>query len=208
MSLPGPHLEHLTALANAIPSVDPATGRHLHRATCLTALLCDLRGLQVDDPEREVLGLAARLQGLGKLLIPDAILDRQGPLSDADWVVLRRHPEYAVAIIRQVPAFAPAAGLVLARYERWDGAGYPRGLAGYAIPWGARVLAVAGSMDAMSAPRAHRAARDPHAVMEQLASGRGTQFDPRLVDLVLAHRDTVAAVLREGCPHARNAAAA
>jgi hypothetical protein len=63
VTLPGPHLEHLTALANAIPSVDPATGHHLHRATCLTALLCDLRGLKADDPEREVLGLAARLQG-------------------------------------------------------------------------------------------------------------------------------------------------
>lgn len=208
MTQPGFQVEHLTALANAIPSVDPTTGRHLHRATCLTALLCDLRGLKADDPEREALGLAARLQGLGKLLIPDEILDRQGPLSDEDWIVLRRHPEYAVAIIRQVPAFAPAAGLVLARYERWDGSGYPRGLAGYAIPWGARVLAVAGSMDAMSAPRAHRAARDAQAVLDQLAEGRGTQFDPKLVDLVLAHQDTVAGVLRDGCPHASDAAAA
>ena len=190
------------ALANAIPSRDPRTDAHLHRTSCLTVVLAEALGLLATEPTAERLALAARLQGLGKLMISDTILDKTEPLGAEDWAALRQHPEFAAAIIRQVPSFAPVAEIVEARYEWWDGSGYPRGLRGDAIPWEARVLAVAGSLDAMTATRAYRAAHSPAEAMAELQRGRGSQFDPAIVDRAIAIGETLTAVLTGRCPHA------
>lgn len=194
--------EQFAALVNAIPSRDARTGIHLHRASCLTFVLAEALDLDASDPMPERLALAARLQGLGKLLIPDAILDKTDPLDAEDWAVLRQHPEFAVALIRQVPTFASVAEIVEARYEWWDGTGYPRGLRGAAILWEARVLAVAGSLDAMSTARAYREALKPDEAFAELQRGRGRQFDPGLVELAASNRAILTGVLMGICPHA------
>ena len=193
------------ALANAIPSLDAHTGAHLHHASCLAEVVATACGVAPDDPLRAQLALAARLQGLGKLMIPDEILDKPAALSAEDWREVRRHPEFAASLIRAVPSLASAADIVLARYEWWDGSGYPHALAGAAIPWSARLLAVAGSIDAMAARRAYRDARAPLAILQQLQQGRGSQFDPTIVDGVTEAFDQVTDVLQQGCSHGAGA---
>ncbi len=194
---------HFASLANAIPSIDPRTGAHLHRAACLAHAVIDLVGLSQADPLAERILLAARLQTLGKLAIPDEILDKPGPLSAEDWNTLRHHPRFAFELLRQVPSLEPAAAVVLGRYERWDGSGHPSGLARDAIPWASRVLAIAGSIDAMASSRPYRAALSPSEVLLELQRGRATQFDPGLVDQVLADPSQIEAILTDGCVHAR-----
>ena len=191
----------LVALAAVFPSRDPRTGAHLQRVACLTKTLADLMALPAANPLRDQLDLAARLQDIGKIGIDDAILDKPGPLSRAEWAAVRQYPRLGARLIRQVPTLAPAADLVLAGRERWDGAGYPSGLRGEAIPWGARLLALAGSIEAMASVRPYRAALAPPAIRAELIRASGTQFDPTLVTVVVAGFAAITNVLRNGCPH-------
>jgi HD-GYP domain-containing protein (c-di-GMP phosphodiesterase class II) len=192
---------HFASIVNAIPSTDPQTGLHLHRATCLAHVVLDVVGLPSGDPGRAQVLLAARFQSIGKLAIPDEILDKPGRLSEQDWQRLRQHPRFAADLLQQVPSLAPAAEVVIARYERWDGAGYPAGLRGEAIPWSARALAIAGSIDAMSMDRPYRAAMAASEVVAELDRDRGRQFDPVLVEQVLHEATGLVDVLENGCSH-------
>ena len=138
-----------------------------------------------------------------KLCLPIAILDKPGPLSAEEWQVVQRHPIFAADAIRQVPTFAQVAEIVLARYEHWDGSGYPHGLSGHRISWAARAPAVAGSIDAMCEPRPYRLARTVRDVLRELRDGSESQFDPHIVMQIEANANAHAltTLLRDGCPH-------
>jgi two-component system, cell cycle response regulator len=130
----------------------------------------------------ELLRQVAELHDVGKMAIPDAILLKTGPLDDDDWVFVRRHTLTGEWILSAAPALATVAKLVRSTHERWDGGGYPDGLAGERIPIEARIVAVSEAYAAMRADRPYRAALTHEDALAELRTNAGTQFDPAVVD--------------------------
>jgi HD-GYP domain-containing protein (c-di-GMP phosphodiesterase class II) len=139
------------------------------------------RRMGLDLPELDVLVRAAELQDIGRLAIPESILTKAEPLTDAEWELVRRHPAVGERILRAAPALAPVARIVRSSYERFDGSGYPDGLRGEEIPLGSRIIAVCVAFEAMTSPRPYRPARSAAAAFEELCRCIGTQFDPVVV---------------------------
>ena len=125
---------------------------------------------------------AAELHDIGKIAVPDAILDKPGPLDPVEWSFMRRHPLIGERILLAAPALRPVARLVRSSHERWDGGGYPDGLSGDEIPLGARVVAVCDAFNAMTSDRPYRESVDKSDAIEELRTCAGTQFDPMVVD--------------------------
>jgi two-component system cell cycle response regulator len=177
------------ALAALVAARDSCAGAHMQEVGALAlqvALACGLKAA-----EAHMLGLAGRLHDIGKVAVPDAILHRAGPLSEAEWAIIRTHPAVGAQVIECIPALRPIAPLVRAHHERWDGAGYPDQLAGAAIPFGARVLAAVDAYAAITIDRPYRRAQSPARAMAELRRHSGAQFDPTVVealDRVLAMR--------------------
>jgi two-component system, cell cycle response regulator len=125
---------------------------------------------------------AAELHDVGKIAVPDAILDKPGPLDPVEWSFMRRHPLIGERILLAAPALRPVARLVRSSHERWDGGGYPDGLSGNEIPLGARVVAVCDAFDAMTTQRPYRDSVSESDAIEELRRCAGTQFDPMVVN--------------------------
>ena len=158
---------------------DPELGTHLGDVAELAERVA--RSLGLSDEEVQQVRLAAELHDVGKIAIPDEILTKPGPLTDNEWEFMRRHTVIGERIITAAPGLAPVAAMVRSSHERWDGAGYPDGLAGEAIPLGARIVAVCDAFDAMTKERAYSAGMDGDAALAELRRCAGTQFDPRVV---------------------------
>jgi two-component system cell cycle response regulator len=126
-------------------------------------------------------GDAARLHDIGKLGIPDAILSKPGPLDADEWEFMRRHTLIGQRIVAAAPGLRPVAGLVRSSHERFDGGGYPDGLAGDEIPLGARIIAVCDAFDAMTSERSYQGARSAAEAIAELERCAGAQFDPDVV---------------------------
>jgi len=124
---------------------------------------------------------AAELHDVGKVAIPDAILNKAGPLDEAEWSFMRRHTIIGERILLSAPALRPVARLVRSSHERWDGGGYPDGLAQEEIPLGARIVAVCDAFDAMTTDRPYRRRVSDAAALAELRGNAGTQFDPQVV---------------------------
>ncbi len=128
------------------------------------------------------LELAARLHDVGKRAVPQAILSKPGPLTDVEWAVMRRHPEWGSEMLADVPGLEPVAQAVHAHHEHWDGKGYPQGLAGPDIPFASRIVAVCDAFSAMTTERPYRGARTVVEALAELRRCADTQFDPALVE--------------------------
>jgi HD-GYP domain-containing protein (c-di-GMP phosphodiesterase class II) len=131
----------------------------------------------------------AELHDVGKVAVPEAILRKPGKLDEAEWQVMRQHTIVGERILAAAPALRPVARLVRSSHERWDGTGYPDGLAGEQIPLGARIITVCDAFDAMRQARPYAASMSESDALAELRRCAGTQFDPRVVDafaLVLA----------------------
>jgi HD-GYP domain-containing protein (c-di-GMP phosphodiesterase class II) len=128
----------------------------------------------------ELTRLAASLHDLGKLAIPEEILRKPGPLTGPERLVLERHPQIGHRMLESL-GVDPVADWVLHHHERWDGAGYPDGLAGEAIPLGARIIFVADAFDAMTSDRVYQSRLSTEEALAELERCAGTQFDPELV---------------------------
>ena len=135
----------------------------------------------LDAELRETVARAAELHDVGKVAVPDAILTKPGPLNEAEEAVMRRHAVIGAAIVASAPALKGAAALVRASHERWDGRGYPDGLAGHEIPLGARIVSVCDAFSAMRQERPYGAVLDEEEALDELRRGAGSQFDPALV---------------------------
>ncbi|HXX21536.1 MAG TPA: HD domain-containing phosphohydrolase [Terriglobia bacterium] len=131
------------------------------------------------------LGHAALLHDIGKIAVADAILLKPGKLTEEEWVQMRRHVMAGVQILNRIPFLKPAAPIVQHHHERYDGKGYPHGVAGEQIPLGARLFALADTLDAMTSDRAYRKALGLSEVRAEVARHRGWQFDPQIADLFL-----------------------
>jgi two-component system cell cycle response regulator len=166
-------------LLRALAERHPELGTHAE-TVALAADTAEALGLPADEVEQ--VRHASELHDVGKVAIPDAILGKPGPLTAEEWEFVHRHPVIGERIILAAPALARVATLVRASHERWDGAGYPDGLANERIPVGARIVAVADAFAAMTAGRPYRARRTAAEALDELRRHAGTQFDPVVVD--------------------------
>ena len=162
---------------------DYITEGHSQRLQNMCAQLGEAAGLsslRLDD-----LRLLAKFHDIGKIGIPDQVLFKAGPLTSEEWVQMRRHSEIGSRIARHIPDLSAIAGLILHHHERWDGKGYPLGLAGGDIPLESRILALADAYDAMTNDRPYRKALSHEAALSEIRNNRGIMFDPGLTDLFL-----------------------
>ena len=166
-------------LAGTLSERDPQLGTHLQDVAQLASLV----GVQVGmrPAEVEELRQAAQLHDLGKMAIPDRILDKAGALDPAEWDFIRQHPVIGERIILRAPSLRAAASTVRASHEYFDGNGYPDGLAGTAIPLAARIVAVCDAFAAMIGTRPYRSKLSASDALAELARCAGTQFDPGIV---------------------------
>jgi diguanylate cyclase (GGDEF)-like protein/putative nucleotidyltransferase with HDIG domain len=166
------------SLAKAVDARDTYTGSHSERVADLAARVATRLGL--DAEQVELTRLAASLHDLGKLAIPEELLRKPGTLTDSERLVLERHPQIGFRMLDSL-GVDPVADLVLHHHERWDGAGYPDGLRGDQIPFGARIIFVTDAYDAMTSDRIYRPKRSSKAALAELERCAGTQFDPGIV---------------------------
>jgi putative nucleotidyltransferase with HDIG domain len=174
-------LATIQALAQAVEVRDTVTGRHLHRVTDLARAM-----MEEIDPHlarNEEVGFGFMLHDIGKIGVPDAVLNKPGPLGDGEWEVMRRHPELGVKIVEPIGFSETATEIILSHHERWDGAGYPKGLEKEEIPLTARAFAIADAYDAMTTDRPYRAAVPKDHALEVISEDAGTHYDPEVVDV-------------------------
>ena len=169
------------ALVAVLKECQPALDGHLSEVARLArdvGARMGMRPAELDDVTR-----AAQLHDIGKVAVPDDILDKHGPLDEAEWDFVRQHTLVGDRILSAAPAMSYVAEVVRASHERFDGAGYPDGLAGAAIPLGARIVAVCDAYHAMTGGRPYRAAIEPEQAADELRRCSGAQFDPEVVEV-------------------------
>ncbi|HEX9682254.1 MAG TPA: HD domain-containing phosphohydrolase [Acidimicrobiales bacterium] len=191
--------EMVRRLAAAAESRDLETAEHLDRMSRLSGFVAQLIGLE--SRHCELIRLAAPMHDVGKLGVPDWVLNHDGPLDDEQWAEMRRHPELGHRILAgsKAPLIQCAATIALTHHERWDGTGYPRGLAGTDIPIEGRIVAIADVFDALCSARRYKPAYGLTQSLEIMVAERGTHFDPDLLDAFVATGDRLGAV-RAGEP--------
>jgi HD-GYP domain-containing protein (c-di-GMP phosphodiesterase class II) len=167
------------SLASLLDLRDGYTGQHSTSVVARCAQVA--RRMGVTGDELEHLRIAAHLHDLGKIGVPDEILHKPGPLDATEWSIMREHPVWGARALESVPGFRAAARAVRGHHERWDGGGYPDGLAGEAIPVAARIIAACDAYEAMTSTRPYRPALAVTEARERLVSGTGSQFDPAAV---------------------------
>ena len=144
------------------------------------------RALGVGESELVHLRRGALLHDIGKMGIPDGVLLKPGPLTEAEWAIMRKHPEYAHEMLAPIAYLRPALDIPYCHHENWDGTGYPRALKGEAIPLAARLFAVVDVWDALTSDRLYRAAWPRAKARAYLRGQAGNRFEPRIVEMFLA----------------------
>jgi putative nucleotidyltransferase with HDIG domain len=171
----------LRSLVAALDARDSETGGHSSRVADLTAAIAEEMGISRDTEEGKIIAWGALLHDVGKIAVPDAILRKPGKLDEAEWVEMRSHARAGFDIVKGVEFLAPAAEIVLAHHERFDGGGYPRGLAGEEVPLGARIFMIADTFDAITSKRPYKEAIPAEEALAEILRHSGTQFDPAAV---------------------------
>jgi ribonuclease P protein subunit RPR2 len=189
------YMATVRALSNAVEARDAYTGKHADRVNAYGLELARRAGLDVvGRPELE---FGFLLHDVGKVAVPDAILFKTGPLTEDERALIAQHPVTGAEILRDVTFLGDGIDVVRHHHERWDGGGYPDGLAGEAIPLPARVFAVADTLDALTSDRPYRDAVGWDVAREIVHDAAGTQFDPAVVAAYDAIADAVFTALAE-----------
>jgi HD-GYP domain-containing protein (c-di-GMP phosphodiesterase class II) len=176
-------LSAVDALVSAVASRDSYMYEHLRKVNTYAVALAEAIGLSPDQVAN--VSTAALRHDIGKIGIPDKVLNKKGRLNEEDWKAVKTHPELGANLFRLIPRLAPCVNIVLYHHERWDGDGYPKGLKGEDIPIEARILAVADSFDAMTSAQPYRPAFSLEETIKELRKGAGSQFDPKLVEVFI-----------------------
>ena len=179
------NMRTIEALALAIEAKDHTTHRHLQRVRTYAVEMAKVIGLPPD--EIEALRAAALLHDIGKLAVPEHIINKPGKLTPEEFEKMKVHPLVGAEILDRVAFPYPVAPIVRSHHEKWDGSGYPAGLAGEEIPIGARILAVVDCLDALASDRQYRPAMPLDEAMRKVKERAGTWFDPKLVELMERH---------------------
>jgi diguanylate cyclase (GGDEF)-like protein len=176
-------LSAIYALVSTVEAKDPYTYGHSRKVNTYAVALAEAIGLSPEEVSR--VSTAALLHDIGKIGIPDKILNKKGKLNRADWEAIKTHPRLGAIIVGNVPNLVPCVSSILHHHERWDGSGYPEGLKGEEISMEARILAIADSFEAMSSARPYRPALCSEKILKELRNGTGSQFDPELVKVFI-----------------------
>ena len=182
----GPEIEDATvrSLARTIEARDAHTGSHVERVHRYSVDLA--RALDLPESDVHRIGTGAMLHDLGKIGIPDVVLNKRSSLTEVEQAEMRRHPLIGADLLAGNPILEPARDAVLFHHERWDGSGYPYGRRRHEIPLDGRIVAVADAFDAMTADRPYRGQLSVSRAMDELLRGSGSQFDPTLVRAFLS----------------------
>lgn len=176
----------LRSLVAALDARDSETAGHSERVADLTMAIATEMGIPADTDDWRNMSWGSLLHDVGKIAVPDHILRKPGPLTPEEWDAMRTHAKTGSEILRSVDFLIPASDIVLAHHERFDGGGYPRGLAGEEIPLGARIFMIADSFDAMTSDRTYRSAMPAEEALAEILRHSGSQFDPAAVRAFLA----------------------
>lgn len=173
-------IEMTESLAAALESRDGTTGAHINRTQELVESIA--HRLDLDAATIRSARFAAALHDIGKIGVPDAILNKPGKLDDKEWKIMHRHPTTGARILAGISGFEQVAAAVESHHERFDGKGYPKGISGEDIPVEARIISVVDAFDAMTNDRPYRKAMSRNEALAELARETGAQFDPMIVD--------------------------
>jgi HD-GYP domain-containing protein (c-di-GMP phosphodiesterase class II) len=171
----------LCALVQLLDLKDLTTGVHSSRLTTWAIMIAKLLGLSAEETRQ--VEIAAVLHDLGKIGIPDEILKKPGKLTHDEETIMRKHPEYGWAVLKNIPGCQQASLLILHHHEMWHGGGYPAGLKGEDIPLGARIVSLTDAFDAMTTDRCYRKGMSTDKALSILERFAGTQFDPEIVPI-------------------------
>jgi diguanylate cyclase (GGDEF)-like protein/putative nucleotidyltransferase with HDIG domain len=180
-----PQRDAIEALAVALLERDRYTGEHSEAVIEMSGSVARNLGLGAAEVDR--VKSAALLHDIGKVAIPDEILHKPGPLTDAEWKLMKEHPVIGERILRVLPGLGSVARIVRHEHERWDGGGYPDGLVGQEIPLGSRIIIAADTYHAITSDRPYRAARSHSEAIEELTRCAGSQFDPTVTQALIGH---------------------
>lgn len=178
----------LDGMISALDYRDTETQWHSRRVSLYSRRIAEQCGIQ--GAELDVIQQGALLHDIGKIGVRDSILLKPGKLTPEEWVEMRMHPEFGYRMLAKMPYLHDASLIVFQHQERWDGKGYPQGLSGEQIVIGARVFAVADTMDAICSDRPYRKGRPLEVAKEEIKRCSGTQFDPKVVDAYLSVPDS------------------
>jgi putative nucleotidyltransferase with HDIG domain len=179
----------LETLGDALDLKDRETEGHSKRVTAFTIAIARAMGLPRD--QINTIARGAFLHDIGKIAIPDRILQKPGKLEPDEMTIMKEHAYHGYQIVKKIPFLTEAAEIVYSHQERFDGTGYPRGLKGEQIPLGARIFSVADTLDAITSERVYRPAQSLQAAREEIAKWAGRQFDPQVVKAFLEMPDNI-----------------
>ena len=179
----------ILCITSALEARDPYTSHHSSRVAEMTEKICEL--LELDEEEKEVYHIAAHLHDIGKIGIRDDVLLKEGKLNDEEWEIMKSHSEQGYNILMNAKSFEMVADVVRSHHERFDGKGYPDGLKGTDIPLGARIIAIADSIDAMISDRPYRKGMATSICKDQIIKNIGMMYDPIIAEIVVGHWDEV-----------------
>ena len=178
------YVETVTALVSALDSREHETANHSLRVTLYTLTIAQRLGVKEGELPGVIQG--ALLHDVGKIGVPDHILLKPGKLTPEEWVEMRKHPQIGYDMLKGIKFLEPAVDIVYCHQEKFDGTGYPRGLRNEDIPLGARIFAVADTLDAMTSDRVYRRALSYETARAEMIKYSGTQFDPQVVEAFLS----------------------
>ena len=181
--------EIIECIISALDAKDCYTAGHSQRVSDMALKVCNLIGLKQKDVER--IHIAAHLHDIGKIGIPDAILNKADVLTQEEWESVKRHPQIGAGILSKSQHLNDLKDIVLYHHERYDGRGYPEGLVGTNIPLGARIVAICDSIDAMTSERSYRKSHSLGYCYLEIKKNLGTMYDPIIGQYVLEHWDEV-----------------
>jgi putative nucleotidyltransferase with HDIG domain len=173
------YIQTLRSLVSIVEAKDPYTKGHTERVAAYAMALANR--LEMEDEDLRRILFASLLHDIGKMGVLDSIINKPGPLTDEEWVLMKAHPAVGASIVEKMQFLTGTVEIVRHHHESWNGRGYPDGLAGEDIPLGARIVTVADSFDAMTTDRPYRKALSAEEAIHRLEEGAGVQFDPRLV---------------------------
>lgn len=187
--------EIIECITCALDAKDPYTAGHSQRVSDMAYRVCEIMGLSTHHTEK--VHIAAHLHDIGKIGVPDAVLNKNGKLTDEEWQYMKKHPIIGAEILSKSHTLMSVADIVLAHHERYDGKGYPNGIAGADIPVGARIIAICDSIDAMTSNRCYRKAHDFEYCYKEIENNLGKMYDPIIGEHVLKHWDEVISIVRD-----------
>ncbi len=187
--------EIIDCITCALDARDPYTAGHSERVSDMTLKVCQLIGLKKDDISK--IHIAAHLHDIGKIGVPDAILNKEGRLTDEEFGYIKKHPAIGAEILSKSNKLSELSDIVLMHHERYDGKGYPLGRKGVEIPIGARIIAICDSIDAITSNRCYRKAHDFQYCYDEIEKNLGKMYDPIVGRYVLDNWEEIISVVRD-----------